>query len=156
MSINLIRTAEALAAEIRRRVALCTVAQGAETDLAATVYEGRRHVSDDMIPCATIIEGTDVASMSMAGTLCDTNQTFVVYAWVRCDPSHPNLAARAAIRDLKRALFRTNDRADATWGRTVKSVRYLGKDIGPRADGASYVVAAIEFNVEFVEDLSAP
>jgi hypothetical protein len=152
----MIRTAEALAAEVKRRVELCTVAQGAETDLAATVYEGRRHVSDDMIPCATIIEGTDEPNMATAGTLCETTQDFVVYAWVRCQALHPNLAARAAIRDLKRALFKTNGRADATWGRTVKSVRYLGKDIGPRADGAGYVVAAVEFRVEFVEDLSAP
>lgn len=156
MTIATIRTAEDLAAEVKRRVALCTVAQGAETNLGAAVSEGRRQVSEDMIPCSTIIEAPDAPKWSQTGVLYETSQRFVVYAWVTCAAAHPNVAARAAIRDLKRALFTTAGRADPTWGRRVRLVQYLGKDIGPRADGASFVVAAIEFEVEFVEDLSAP
>lgn len=152
----MIRTAEALAAEVNRRVSLCTVAQGAETDLAVRVFDGRRHVTEDLIPCAAIIEDADTPKQAIAGTNVETTQRFIVFAWVPCSAANPNLAARAAIRDLKRALFLTAGRGDATWGRTVRRVQYLGKDIGPRADGASFVVAAVEFEVEFVEDLAAP
>lgn len=152
----LIRTADAVAAEVKRRVSLCTIAQGAETDLAAQVFDGRKRVDPDMIPCVSIIEGTDAPKQAVTGTAVDNAQRFVVFAYVPCSAADPNVAARAAIRDLKRALFSTDGRPDATWGRSVKAVRYLGKDIGPRADGASFVVVAVELDVEFVEDLSAP
>lgn len=154
--MTVINTIEALAAEVNRRVSLCTIAQGAETDLAERVYEGRRHVSDDMIPCAAIIEAPDVAQWSQAGTNYHTTQRFVVYAWVPCAALHPNIAARAAVRDLKRALFSTNGRPDQTWGRSVQLVRYLGKDVGPRADGASFVCVAVEFDVQFAENVANP
>jgi hypothetical protein len=154
--MSMIRTGEALAAEVARRVALCTVAQGAETDLGLTVYDGRRKVSDDMLPCAVIIEGVDKPGRVTVGTQIEQHQQYVIYAYVPCDPSAPNVQARQAIRDLKRAIFTTAGKADPTWSRTVRLVTYLGKDIGPRADGAAFVLAAVEFAVEFVEDLAAP
>lgn len=152
-----IRTQEALAAEVVRRVSLCTVAQGAETDLGRKVYEGRRKVSDDMIPCTCVLDGDDASTVSgPMSTTYDTEQRFLLFAYVQCDPQNPNTAARQAIRDLKRAVFTTNGRADPTWGRSVRFVSYKGKDIGPRADGASFVLAVVEFTVQFVEDVASP
>ena len=43
-----LRTAEAVSVEAVRRLALCTKDQGAETDLGAKVYPGRKKISDDM------------------------------------------------------------------------------------------------------------
>ena len=154
--MNVLKTAEALAAEVATRVKTCTVAQGSETDLGVSVFEGRRKVSDDMIPCAVVIEADDKPLAAKGFTLVEVAQRFVVFAYVPCDPANPNAAARAAIRDLKRAIFRTNGRPDPRWGGTVREVEYLGRDIGPRADGAAFVVAAVEFSVQYVEDLSAP
>lgn len=154
--MSIINTGEQLAAEVKRRVALCTIAQGAETDLAAQVFEGRRKIGPDMIPCVAIIEGTDTARQANGSVNCEVTQHFVVFAYVPCSAADPNIAARAAIRDIKRAIFTTNGRGDYYWGRTVRQVRYMGKDIGPRADGASFVVAAVEFEVDFVENLSKP
>lgn len=156
MSAPLLQTGEALAAEVARRVALCTVAQGAETDLGVRIFEGRRNPSTDMIPCAVIIEADDKPSHGGGASLVENTQRFVVYAYVTCDPLHPNHAARAAIRDLKRKLFNPNGRRTCDWDRTVQAVRYLGKDIGPRADGAGFVLVGVEFEVDFVEDLSQP
>ena len=156
MSNIVLQTGEALAAEVLRRVALCTVAQGAETDLGAQVFEGRRKVEPDMMPCTSVIEADDTPSHSGGATRIENTQRFVIYAYLPCDPAHPNREARKAIRDLKRALFFTDGRRSTDWGRTVRGVKYLGKDIGPRPDGQAFVVAAVEFSVDFIEDLSAP
>lgn len=156
MTLPLLQTSEALADEVNRRVALCTQAQGAETDLGLTIFEGRRNPSTDSMPCAVIIEADDKPTHTGGASLVENTQRFVVYAYVPCDPLHPNRAARAAIRDLKRALFPNNGRRTCDWERTVQAVRYLGKDIGPRADGQAFVVGAVEFEVDFVENLAAP
>ncbi len=154
--MTILQRAEDIAAELKRRVSLCTIAQGAETNLAATVFQGRRHVDDTMIPCVTIIEADDTPDRERVGTQYEIQQRFVVFAYVPCDPSNPNVAAHAAIRDLKRAVFLTDGKPDARWGKLVHEVRYLGRDIGPRADGASFVIGAIEVMVKWVEDVAAP
>lgn len=156
MSTTVIRNAEDLATELLRRVALCTIAQGAETDLGATLYEGRRKIDDGMIPCAAVIEGPDKPGRAAVATQYEIAQQIVIYAYVPCDPGAPNRAARRAIRDLKRVLFTADGRPDPTWGRRIKGIEYLGKDIGPRADGAAFVVAAVEVAIHYVEDLAAP
>lgn len=152
----LLKRAEDVTAAISTRLATCTVAQGAETDLGASVYEGRRHVDDEMIPCSAIIEADDAPDDRVVVTLMNVGQRYVLFAYVPCDPLHPNRAAHAAIRDMKRAIFLTNGKPDRTWGGAVRKVKYLGRDIGPRADGAAFVLAAIEIEIEYVEDLSQP
>lgn len=149
-------TSESVAAEAVRRLSLCTTAQGAETDLAREVYQGRRKISDDMIPCVTLIEAQDTVNRERRGTLVNVAQRYVAFAYVACDPRHPNTAAHAALRDMKRAVFTTAGAADWNWQRKVIDVEYLGKDIGPRADGQAFVVVAMEFAVHFVEDVAAP
>lgn len=148
--------AEDVAAELRQRVEQCTVALGAETDLGVKVYAGRRRVDDMMIPCTTIIEADDTPARVRVSTEYELAQRYVFFAYVECDPDNPNDAAHKAIRDLKRALFLTGGKADPTWGRKVRDVEYIGRDIGPRADGQKWVVAAVEIVVTYVENLASP
>lgn len=155
MSASL-HTAEAIGTEISARLATRTVAQGAETDLGAKAYRGRRHIDDTMIPCVVVIEGDDVPARGNVKTNYKLDQRYVLFAYVPCDPDNPNDAAHAAIRDMKRALFNTNGARDTTLGGKVKDIVYLGRDIGPRADGASFVLAALEVGVEYVEDVANP
>lgn len=156
--MTMLHSAEDVGLEISARLRRCTVALGAETDLGVSVFRGRRTVDDDQIPCTSIIEGQDEIEENDSGREAQARikQDYVLLAFVPCDPSNPNDAAHRAIRDMKRALFSTDGKADRTLGAKVKRVRYRGRDIGPRGDGAAFVVASLEINVEFVEDLSAP
>jgi len=155
MSASL-HTAEDIGTELSTRLAACTVALGAETDLGTRVYRGRRRIDDTMIPCAVVIEGDDVPDRGNVKTAYKLDQRYVLYAYVPCDPDNPNDAAHAAIRDLKRAVFNTGGAADPKLGGLVRDCVYLGRDIGPRADGASFVLAAIEIGVEYVENVANP
>lgn len=151
-----LHSAEAVGAELSARLATRTVAQGAETNLGAKVYRGRRHVDDTMIPCCVVIEGDDVPARVSVGTRYSLDQRYVLFAYVPCDPDNPNDAAHAAIRDMKRAVFVSGGQPDVKLGGKVKEVEYLGRDIGPRADGASFVLAAVEIGVSYVENVAEP
>lgn len=155
MSASL-HAAEDIGTELSARLQACTVALGAETDLGVKVYRGRRHVDDSMIPCCVVIEGDDVPARVSVGTRYNLDQRYVLFAYVPCDPDNPNDAAHAAIRDMKRALFNTDGQPDVKLGGKVKEIDYLGRDIGPRADGAAFVLAAIEVGVTYVENVAAP
>ena len=146
--------AEDVAAEIKARLETCTTTLGAETDLGVKVYQGRRRVDDDMLPCASLIEADDTPSRTRLRNEYEIAQRYVVFAYVPCDPDNPNLAAHAAIRDVKRALFPEGD--EGRFGGKVVSVEYVGRDIGPRADGAAFVVAAVEVVVRYVERICNP
>lgn len=156
--MTLLQSAADIGLEISTRLATRTVALGAETDLGVAVFRGRRVVDDDQVPCVAIIEGNDEVEEGDSRRTLDARitQHYVMLAYVPCDPANPNDAAHAAIRDMKRALFTTAGQPDRTMGGTVKRVRYRGRDIGPRADGAAFVVASVEVSVEFVEDLANP
>jgi hypothetical protein len=159
--VTSLHSAGAIAAEIKARAETRTIAQGAETDLGAAVYMGRRRIDDEMIPCSTIIEADDTVGRGRVADECEVMQRYVWFAYVPCDPDHPNTAAHAAIRDMKRALWGKTLPTDSPnaymrLGGKVKECEYIGRDIGPRTDGAAFVVAAIEFTVTYVERLSAP
>lgn len=153
-----LHSAEAIGLELADRLLTRTVAQGAETDLGASVFRGRRVIDDDQIPCTAIIEGQDEVEENDGSREAQARvkQDYVLLAYVPCSPLNPNDAAHRALRDMKRAVFSTDGKADRTLGGKVKRVRYRGRDIGPRGDGAAFVVAALEINVEYAEDLSAP
>ena len=154
----LLQSAEAIGLEISTRMATRTTALGAETNLGVRVFRGRRMVDDDQVPCVALIEGGDEIEENDSQRTLEARikQTYVALAYVPCDPAHPNDAAHAAIRDMKRALFTTAGAPDRTLGGKVKRVHYRGRDIGPRADGAAFVVASLEVAVEFVENLATP
>lgn len=151
----LLQSAEQISDAVVARVQACTLANGAETDLGRVVYRGRRVIDDDMIPCAVILEGEDRVE-EQAALNVNVKQQYLIYAYVPADPANPNVAAHKALRDLKRAMFRTAGKPDATWGWTVKRVHYQGKDIGPRTDGAGFVLVVLDIAVEYVESLAAP
>ena len=149
-------TAEGVAAEVKRRLQTCTVAQGAETDLGVSVLHGQAAVEADMAPCCKLVEGDDVPGRSNARTDYEIEQRFAVIAYLPCDNETPMVAAHAGVRDIKRALFKTAGRADPRWGGTIKSIDYLGKQMGFRAAGERMVLAIVEFAVVYVENVAEP
>lgn len=156
--MSLIQSAEAIGQAIAARIAGVTIALGAETNLGVAVYRGRRSIDDDMVPCAALIEGSDRVEEpdGRTDTGARITQAYVLLAYVPCAVDNPNDAAHAALRDMKRALFKTDGKPDRSLGGTVKRVRYRGRDIGPRGDGAAFVVAALEIEIDYVEDLANP
>jgi hypothetical protein len=148
--------AEDVGLEMKARVEQITVAMGAETDIGRTVRMGQRHVDDTMVPYTAVIEEADDPDREHRNTEYKVVQPFTFFAYLACDPANPNTAGHKALRDLKRALFRTGGKADHTLGGKVRSMRYLGKEFGPRKDGAAFLVVAIQVEVTYVEDVSAP
>lgn len=154
----MLNSSEGVGAALLARLATCTVSQGAETNLGLVQYRGRRMVDPDMVPCVTLVEGDDeITEGDGVGTAgVQVNQSFVMLAFVPCDPDHPNDAAHAALRDMMRAVFRTEGRGDRTLGRQVQRVSYRGRDVGPRSDGDASVCVVLEVAVRFYLDLSNP
>lgn len=152
---DVFQTAEGISDEIVARLQRITVALGAETDAGVRVFRGRRVPSDDLIPCTVIIEGTDQV-VGQQGWFAQFQQQYLIYAYVPCDPANPNVAAHKALRDLKRAIFQTDGKPDWTWRGRVRRVTYQGKDIGPRADGAAFVLAVLDVAIEYAENLAQP
>lgn len=146
-----------VSAEIKARIEAIPSSAGHLTDVGASVYEGRVHVDDDLVPCTSIIEGTDrVDSQPGRAALWKIAQKYVLVGYDKCDPANPNVKAREIIKDLKRAIFSTNGKPDARLGGKVLEVNYLGRNIGPRADGAAIVMAYIEIEVVYAEHLWLP
>lgn len=142
-----------IAAHLSARLAGITKATGAETDLGVTVFRGRRNVEESHVPCSVLIEGNDSVT-DRPGRLpaAAITQRYVIAAYVPCDADHPNDAAHAAVRDIKRAIFTTGTTLE---GRALR-VLYKGRDIGPRADSRPIVFVTVDIDVEFVEDLTNP
>lgn len=149
---HLTRAAD-IAAELNTRLNAITQANGCETDVGLRVYRGRKNVDESLVPCAVIIEGAD-DPQDRPGRLPSAliRQRYVLAAYTACDPDHPNDAAHAAIRDLKRAVFKDG----GTLGNRVPKISYAGRDIGPRLDGYPAVFVTVTIDVEFVEDLTHP
>ena len=160
--MSLLQSAEAIGLELTSRLVAVRTANGCETDIGASVFRGKRAVDRDQIPCVAIVEGNDevdeldTRGMTTPRVEATITQQYVLIAYTTCDPTNPNDAAHAAIRDMKRAVFRTEGKPDRTLGRKVKRVRYRGRDIGPRADGEAFVAAVLEVAVEYVEDIANP
>lgn len=152
---QLLQRAEDIAAELEARVRTLTVANGAETDVGATVFLGKQEIDRSRVPCVSIIEGDDVVK---AESRCDYSigQRYVLIACLPCDIDRPNDAAHKALRDLKRAIFRTDGKADNRWGGKVREVAYMGRDIVPRPAGEALVQAIVEIEVRHVENVASP
>ena len=152
-------TADEVAAEIETRLARITPANGFVTDIGTSIFHGKIAVNDEDVPCVSIVEGVDnvrPASESQRFARVHVDQQYTLIGYAPCDPANPNVKAREMIRDLKRAIFGdANGQADAKWGGKVRQGSYRGRNIGPRADGAAIVMAYIEIEVEYAEDLLA-
>ena len=145
-----------MANEVKRRLQLCTIAQGAETNLGIKVLHGQAAVEVDMAPCCKMVEGDDVPARANARTDYEIEQRFAAIAYLPCDVATPMTAAHAGVRDIKRALFTTDGKADYRWGGSIKSIEYLGKQMGFRAAGERMVLAIVEFSVTYVENVATP
>ena len=147
-----------VAEHITARVATVRIANGAETDLGRQVFRGRHNIDDDVVPCCVVFEGPDspVDQPGRTMTNVQVSPRYVLAAYVTCDPDNPNDAAHAAVRDLKRALFRDNGMPSGNFGGRVRKVSYKGRDIGPRADGRPIVFVTVDIVVDFAEDLANP
>lgn len=154
--MTLLNQAEAISDEIVARLEKCTQANGAETDLGLKVYRGRRYVDDSMIPCAVLLEGQDEPATKRLRATYEIDRPYAALAYLPCDADHPNVAGHAGIRDIKRVIFAGSGRELATLDGKVAEVTYAGSAIGPRADGASFVVATVEFSIRYVENLLDP
>jgi hypothetical protein len=126
---------------------------GYETDVGSIVFRGKASpVDKTQMPCCVIFEGADEIKGAQ-GELSPkvlTEQYYMLVAYLPCDPDNPNDAGHAAIRDLKKAIF--NDASFAI-KKKYRNVKYLGRYIGPRADGESIVHASIEISVEYLDVL---
>ena len=143
-----------VSAEIIARLQTILVVNGYETDIGRNVLAGRRKLpGDDQPPCLIVFEGADDVRDQPGRIPCVLiSQAYVFDGFDKCDPDNPNIKAHAIIRDIKRAIFK----GDATLGGKVRSVTYMGRDIGPRPDGVALVQARVMISVEFVEDLTNP
>jgi hypothetical protein len=125
------------------------------TDIGARVYRGRRAVDHTQVPCVSIVEADDVVTRQGTVTQYNVGQKFALMAYVACDPDHPNQAAHAVLRDMKRAVFRTAGKPDKYLGSRVNEIKYLGRQIAPREDGQRFLVAILEIEVGYVEDVGS-
>lgn len=150
--------ASQLAAAINARISAITVANGYNTDIGATVYRGKRTANEDKVPFAFIIEGDDQV-------IEQTNMTarvviaYAVEGHATCDPDNPNDTVHLIVADLKKAIFG----GDVTFGGLLRqrpgtepTLKYQGRTVGEREDGAKVVGAGVMFSCEILEDLPNP
>lgn len=151
-------TAAEIAEHISNRLALVRTANGCETDLGREVFRGRHQIGDEQVPCVVVFEGPDSPTDQSGRTMTNVQiaPRYVLAAYVPCDPKHPNDAAHAAVRDIKRAMYREGTQPSANFGGRVRRVIYKGRDIGPRADGKAIVFVTVDLVVEASEDLANP
>lgn len=143
-----------VSAEVIRRLKTILTSNGYETDIGRDVMAGYRKIpGDDRPPCLIVLEGADDVR-DQPGRIPSVliSQMYHLDGFDKCDADNPNTKGHAIIRDIKRAIFK----GDATLGGAVRSVTYIGRDIGPRPDGVALVQARVMISVEFVEDLTNP
>lgn len=148
-------TAEAVSQEIQTRLQAVLIANGFQTNMGQRVYLGKLAIEDQHVPCVSVVEGIDNVnpSDSRKNPTALVKQQYALVGYAVCDPDHPNETAHKIIRDIKRAIFKGSN---SDFGGKVSTVRYIGRNIGPRADGAAVVQAVVEIEVAYVEDLGNP
>jgi hypothetical protein len=73
-------------------------------------------------------------------------------ATTSADPDQPNDTAHLILKDIKKALW-NREVHGTNLGKRFKSLRYDGKDIGPRTDGEPVVFAVVHAVGVFAETL---
>jgi|SRR5215217_566042 len=148
MADIILKTTEAVSLHIESLVSTIKIADGFETDIGLRVFQGKRAVDDDEIPCISIIEGLDHPGDTRNRTEIKTGVDYALVAYLRCDPDRPNTAAHQALRDLKKVIFEKT-----RLGFRVGALDYRGRDIGARSDGQPFVMAVLHFTVDIAETL---
>jgi len=140
-----------------------TQANGYETDIGLKVFRGKIKIDDDEPPCVVIVEEVEALGNTQGHSSQQVKQHYVLVGYAPCDPDYPNDVAHQMIADIKRAVFRLPEDATRheqisstrTFGGRVKAVQYLGRQIGPRADGRAIVFVNVHIAVTYVEHLDA-
>lgn len=140
-----------------------TTAAGYKTDIGVKVFRGKWKHDEDSVPYSVVFEGDDDVQNHTNIRDVAVRQEFILAGYVECDPDNPNDAASDVVADIKRAIF-TSDLvpAPAVAGNRglgagrVKSVSYLGKQIGARSDGSdkTFVYGVVRISILFAEDLT--
>lgn len=156
---EVINTAAGVAAVLYQRLLAIQIANGYETNMGLTVFQGKTRVADEQVEqsgaCLSVIEGIDTIENQAArgrSPLVKIEQRYGLVGYAVCDPNAPNIAAHAMLRDMKKAVWSP----PANWDDQVYSIVYKSRDIGPRADGVNIVMALLEIGVVYAEDLSNP
>lgn len=147
--IQVFTQSSVISAYLKTLLETVTIANGFQTDIGTTVYAGRRNVDDDQPPCTALVEGEDKPGDNTARDAIKIEIDYAAVAYMPCDPDNPNDAAHLAIKDMKKVLFQDGPRL----GNRVGGISYLGRDIGPRADGKAIVMAVVHFRITFAETL---
>lgn len=142
--------------EVMRRLALNTIALGAETDIGARVIAGATKPDADQMPCTVLIEADDVPESRNVSASYKTSPRYVAFAYVKFTGDDPRPAAHAALRDLKRCIWSTDGKPDSNWARQVVEVEYLGREFAPVAPSEKFIGVAMEFAVTFAQNLANP
>lgn len=150
-------SAETISDDIKARLQGILATNGSETNIGTTVFMGRRKIlADEEAPCIIVTEsGDDLEDEAgrYRSALVKVSVEYQIDGYDACDPDNPNVKAHAMIRDIKRAIFKGGDR---TMGGKTVSVSYRGRDIGPRPDGAAFVMVRVTIRVSYAEDLANP
>ena len=154
--IEVFKKASDIAGHLSGLLSEIKTVDGYNTDIGLSVYRGRRKIDDDMVPCSVLIEGDDSPGENTGREEIKITQSYVLGGYVTCNPDQPNDAAHLVIKDIKKALFRkrTLTNGSLNFDGRVRSVKYRGRDIGPRADGKAVVFAVVFIDVEFAETLA--
>lgn len=77
---------------------------------------------------------------------------YVIEAQMPCDPDHPNEAGHRMVRDIKAAIFG----AGMQLAGCLNDIRYAGRTIFQRDNGAKNVVVQVRIEVTLTESLANP
>ena len=140
--------ARQVAAYIDGALRTITKANGFRTDIGLRCFRGRRRIDDTHVPCCVLIEADDKPGDNAGRDSIKITQPYALVGYAPCNPDHPNDTAHDIISDIKRVFF---SRPDGRLGPSTNRVRYEGRDIGPRTDGAAIVSAVVHIEVDFSE-----
>lgn len=146
--------ASTLAERLSARIAQITIANGYLTDIGLKVFRGKGKLDEADLPCTVLVEGEERVDDS-AEIQYKARQRFTFEGHDECDPDHPNDKAHMIIADLKRALF-SGDRTYGAMVRPRTGLRYAGRRIATRDDGARIIAASIDIDCEVTENLTEP
>lgn len=149
-----------LALAISAKLATITEANGYQTNIGFKVMRGRKRIDRAQLPCAVIVERDDKPEHK-GGSNAKIAQPYVIEGHTICDPENPNDTGHKIIADIKRAIFTDKTFLDDKLvfgpnGARAFTVTYRGRSIAPREDGIDVVSAAVEVEIEYVENLSNP
>lgn len=141
-------TADDIATTLVAKLMTIRTANGYATECGSQVFQGRRAISVEQTPCVVIHEGDEKIDDGTRRTFKNATD-YVLEGFATCDADNPNVAARAIVKDIKRAVFT----GDITFGSGVVRLEYLGRFIGENPAGTNYVSARVGIRVTYADHM---